>query len=163
MDCPCCTEHLWEVMWGVSLCAEEIGGSREIPPRPWRGTRVSLAQWLVGIVVCCTQGCHAGSAIPRIQDCRQTSQLSNSLMSCWLSAFGLPVSEDSVPQILGYNELATGSGKVKQDLAQIGICQMMMSWCLMSSDVIWHIRDKLWPMPKHGSINLYVHGNQKAR
>ena len=27
---------------------------------------------------------------------------------------------------------------------------MMMSWCLMSSDVIWHIRDKLWPMPKHG-------------
>ena len=29
---------------------------------------------------------------------------------------------------------------------------MMMSWCLMSSDVIWHIRDKLWPMPKHGSI-----------
>ena len=40
---------------------------------------------------------------------------------------------------------------------------MMMSWCLMSSDVIWHIRDKLWPMPKHGSIILYVHGNQKAR
>ena len=36
---------------------------------------------------------------------------------------------------------------------------MMMSWCLMSSDVSWHIRDKLWPMPKHGSINLYVHGN----
>ena len=23
--------------------------------------------------------------------------------------------------------------------------------------------DKLWPTPKHGSINLYVHGNQKAR
>ena len=40
---------------------------------------------------------------------------------------------------------------------------MMMSWCLMSSDVSWHIRDKLWPMKKHGSINLYVHGNQKAR
>ena len=39
----------------------------------------------------------------------------------------------------------------------------MMSWCLMSSDVTWHIRDKLWPMPKHGSINLYVHWNQKAR
>ena len=35
--------------------------------------------------------------------------------------------------------------------------------CLMSSDVSWHIRDKLWPMPKHGSIILYVHGNQKAR
>ena len=35
--------------------------------------------------------------------------------------------------------------------------------CLMSSDVGWHIRDKLRPVPKHGSINLYVHGNQKAR
>ena len=32
------------------------------------------------------------------------------------------------------------------------VTMMMMSWCLMSSDVIWHIRDKLWPMPKHGSI-----------
>ena len=40
---------------------------------------------------------------------------------------------------------------------------VMMNWCLMSSDVSWHIRDKLWPMPKHGAINLYVHGNQKAR
>ena len=39
----------------------------------------------------------------------------------------------------------------------------VMSWCLMSSDVMRHIRDKLWPMPKHGAINLYVHGNQKAR
>ena len=29
---------------------------------------------------------------------------------------------------------------------------MMMKWCLMSSDVSWHIRDKLWPMPKHGSV-----------
>ena len=34
---------------------------------------------------------------------------------------------------------------------------MMMSWCLMSSDVIWHIRDKLWSMPKHGSVkSTYV-------
>ena len=38
-----------------------------------------------------------------------------------------------------------------------------MKCCLVSSDVSWHIRDKLWPMPKHGSINLYVLGNQKAR
>ena len=29
--------------------------------------------------------------------------------------------------------------------------------CLMSSDVSWHVRDKLWPMPKHGSIILYIH------
>ena len=35
---------------------------------------------------------------------------------------------------------------------------MMMNWCLMSSDVNWRIRDKLWPMPKHGSRILYVHG-----
>ena len=34
---------------------------------------------------------------------------------------------------------------------------MMMSWCLMFSHVIWHTRDKLWPMPKHGSIkSTYV-------
>ena len=26
-----------------------------------------------------------------------------------------------------------------------------------------HIRDKLWPMPKHGAIILYVHGNLKTR
>ena len=41
--------------------------------------------------------------------------------------------------------------------------EMKMNWCLKSSDVGWHIRDKLWPMPKHGPINLYVHGNQKVR
>ena len=40
---------------------------------------------------------------------------------------------------------------------------VMMKWCLLSSDVSWHIRDKLWPMPKHSSIILYVHGNQKVR
>ena len=31
---------------------------------------------------------------------------------------------------------------------------MMMSWCLMSSDVIWHIRDKLWPMPKFNKSHI---------
>ena len=37
------------------------------------------------------------------------------------------------------------------------LCNYSLSWCLMSSDVIWHIRDKLWPMPKHGSIkSTYV-------
>ena len=29
---------------------------------------------------------------------------------------------------------------------------MMMKWCLMSSDVCWYTTDKLWSMPKHGSI-----------
>ena len=38
---------------------------------------------------------------------------------------------------------------------------MMRNWCFMSSDVSWHIRDKLWPMPKHGSVILYVHGNRR--
>ena len=41
--------------------------------------------------------------------------------------------------------------------------RVVMKCCLMSSDVSWHIRDKLWPVLKHGSINLYIHGNQKAR
>ena len=44
----------------------------------------------------------------------------------------------------------------------IHFCWWLMNWCLMSSDVSWHIRDKLWPMLKHGSIILYVHRNQKA-
>ena len=35
--------------------------------------------------------------------------------------------------------------------------------CLLSSDVGWHIRDKLRPMREHGSVLLYVHGNHKAR
>ena len=35
---------------------------------------------------------------------------------------------------------------------QNGLRVMMMKCCLMSSDVSWHIRDKLRPMPKHGSI-----------
>ena len=45
----------------------------------------------------------------------------------------------------------------RTQLSIINLIMMMMSWCLMSSDVIWHIRDKLWPMPKHGSIkSTYV-------
>jgi len=38
---------------------------------------------------------------------------------------------------------------------------MIMS-SFMSSDVGWHIRDKLWPVPKHGSVLPYVHRNRKA-
>ena len=42
-------------------------------------------------------------------------------------------------------------------LSSLSVQLLVMSWCLMSSDVIWHIRDKLWPMPKHGSIkSTYV-------
>ena len=34
--------------------------------------------------------------------------------------------------------------------------------CLMSSDVGWHIRDKLRPIPEHGSVLLYDRGNHNA-
>ena len=54
------------------------------------------------------------------------------------------------------------SESARQSSLKGRVIKMMVSWCLMSSDVSWHIRDK-WPMPKHGSIILYVHGNQKAR
>ena len=44
-----------------------------------------------------------------------------------------------------------------QQIWEMQMMMMMMSWCLMSTDVIWHIRDKLWPMPKHSSIKaIYV-------
>ena len=36
-------------------------------------------------------------------------------------------------------------------------------WCLMSSDVSWHIRDKLRPMHEHGLGLLYILGNHKTR
>ena len=42
-----------------------------------------------------------------------------------------------------------GGGRGGGDLL---LLLLMMKWCLMSSDVSWHIRDKLRPMPKHGSI-----------
>ena len=39
-------------------------------------------------------------------------------------------------------------------------CSSRASCPRMSVDII--IRDKLWPMPKHGSMLLYVHRNRKA-
>ena len=35
----------------------------------------------------------------------------------------------------------------------------LLNCCLMSSDVSWHIRDKLWPMPKHGSMSTEPEGS----
>ena len=58
------------------------------------------------------------------------------------SAFCLRVSVTDLPHVL----------TVPPTKACLLCATLMMSWCLMSSDVIWHIRDKLWPMPKHGSI-----------
>ena len=40
---------------------------------------------------------------------------------------------------------------------------LLLLCCLVSSDVCWHIRDKLRPMHEHGSILLCIHGNQKSR
>ena len=61
------------------------------------------------------------------------------------------------------NSMSATSLYWRRTFAETLQLMMMMKWCLMSSGVSWHIRDKLWPMPKHGSIILYVHGNQKVR
>ena len=59
---------------------------------------------------------------------------------------------------------ATTANKQPASAGTLGEKGTLLVKCyLMSSDVSWHIRDKLWPTPKHGSISLYVHGNQKAR
>ena len=49
----------------------------------------------------------------------------------------------------------------KEESLEKGCAKKPDGWSV--AYVSWHIRDKLWPMPKHGSINLHVHGNQKAR
>ena len=60
----------------------------------------------------------------------------------------------SLPQMIMVGYFVNSSCQVRQMMMMM---MMMMSWCLMSSDVSWHIRDKLWPMPKHGSIkSTYV-------
>ena len=55
-----------------------------------------------------------------------------------------------------------GGEKDYVDRLTVNVLALLLC-CLMSSDVSWHIRDKLRPMPKHCSILLYVHGNRKAR
>ena len=40
---------------------------------------------------------------------------------------------------------------------------MMMKWCLMSSDVSWNIRDKLWPMPKAARFNKSLRPRKLTR
>ena len=68
---------------------------------------------------------------------------------CWI--FGMHCQKKGVVYATQWRHAAVQRGKVGRQC------------CLMSSDVTWHIRNKLRPMPKHGSIQLYVHGNQKAR
>ena len=40
---------------------------------------------------------------------------------------------------------------------------LLLLCCLISSDVSWHIRDKLRPVCEHSSVLLYIHRNHKAR
>jgi len=74
---------------------------------------------------------------------------------CNMYRGGLP---SSVPK-LGFENMSF----VWQLSWDLFLFPMMMKWCLMSSDVGWHIRDKLRSMPKNGSVNLYVQGSQKVR
>ena len=41
--------------------------------------------------------------------------------------------------------------------------QLLLLCCLMSSDVGWHIRDKLRPMSKHGSVDQYSFTSTETR
>ena len=56
-----------------------------------------------------------------------------------------------------YKEFGVSPMPLLDSLLTVRLC------CLMSRVSVDNIRDKLRPMPKHGSILLYVHGNQKDR
>ena len=75
-------------------------------------------------------------------------------LSPWWQILGVSTSKCvfSVACLQASELIFSGNGIRGLFLRMYVILLMMMSWCLMSSDVIWHIRDKLWPMPKHGSI-----------
>ena len=85
------------------------------------------------------------------------------ITSYWLSQISTKQLEttDHSPTLL--QELSPSRHQTWENPRHLENSMVVVKCCLMSSDVSWHIRDKLWPMPKHGSIILYVHGNQKAR
>ena len=62
-----------------------------------------------------------------------------------------------------YQLMAASQSSLSPFLTQASHCSSSFRCCLMTSDVGWHIRDKLRPMREHGSILLCVHGNHKAR
>ena len=49
------------------------------------------------------------------------------------------------------------------DLKNIRRDLKAVKWCLMPSAMSADILGTLRPVPKHGSINIYIHGSQKAR
>ena len=67
----------------------------------------------------------------------------------------------AIAQRLVHCAIAVSTAVLDRVTNSLMMMMMMMNWCLMSSDVMRHIRDKSWPMPKHGAISLYVHGNQR--
>ena len=76
----------------------------------------------------------------------------NLLWSVWKSArtFAQKVQRKQTVMEWASHRWRYRDGYAQWALARaIQTLMMMTSWCLMSSDVIWHIRDKLWPMPKH--------------
>ena len=73
-----------------------------------------------------------------------------------------PISVALVVLRIRRHQSSKNTGKNPSQLARLTL-PLVVKCCLMSSDVSWHITDKLRPMPKHGSRILYVHGNQKAR
>ena len=66
-------------------------------------------------------------------------------------------------ELLREEEEQQPNGRVFKKVTLPCLCSSVRLCCLMSSDVHWHIWDKQRPMREHGSVNLYVHGSQKAR
>jgi len=62
-----------------------------------------------------------------------------------------------------YNPSDSGTSNCQKVKSLVMLLLLMMLQSFMSSEVGWHIRDKLRPTREHGSILLYVHGNRKAR
>jgi len=132
------------------------------PERPWTATRtmevlrqcpLAIAQWLVHCAIAVSTAvlgqshkdnvrCTTVAEQPEVKEIQLSQPSSTSLL---MTSSGLRVQLHLPPLDLAWNPV------------------MVVKWCLMSSDVSWHIRDKLQPMLKYSSIILYVHGNQKAR
>ena len=94
---------------------------------------------------------------PSVRD-RQDRQTEKERLHVPPEPFQYTLGETCLTKLLKDGKRRQGQDqKIKRNFGSVRLC------CLMSSDVGWHIRDKLRPMPKHCSILLYVHGNHKAR
>ena len=137
-----------ERMWKVIPCRwtedEKVAGT--LSPRSPRehgvkGSRSIRLLLLLFVLLC-------------LLFCLFVSLFYNNSMQRWMRSTRMMITNDAGAPF--WFE-ATWQGCRQRLLWLVVVVVMMMSWCLMSSDVIWHIRDKLWPMPKHGSIkSTYV-------